>query len=116
MARLACALLAALAFAAAQAALAPGDYEVPVAHNDLQRSYLLHVPRQAASGAALPVIINFHGGGSNARTQKWYTRMDTAADRDGYIAVYPNGTGGIGTRFLTWNAGLCCGVAALNGV
>ncbi|MGH6631592.1 MAG: alpha/beta hydrolase family esterase, partial [Burkholderiales bacterium] len=39
---------------------------------------------------------------------------DEAADRDGYIAVYPNGTGGIGGRFLTWNAGSCCGRAAAN--
>ena len=112
-------LLVALALAVAHTALAaltPGDYDVPVAHNELQRNYLLHVPPQAASGAALPVVINFHGGGSNAKTQKWYTRMDAASDRDGYIAVYPNGTGGIGTRFLTWNAGLCCGIAALNGV
>jgi polyhydroxybutyrate depolymerase len=38
--------------------------------------------------------------------------MDRAADRDGYIAVYPNGSSGIGGRFLTWNAGSCCGPAA----
>jgi polyhydroxybutyrate depolymerase len=38
--------------------------------------------------------------------------MDTASDRDGYIAVYPNGSSGIGERFLTWNAGACCGPAA----
>jgi polyhydroxybutyrate depolymerase len=62
------------------------------------------------------VVINYHGGGGNARTQKWYTRMDAVADREGFIAVYPNGTGGLGTRFLTWNAGSCCGIAALNRV
>lgn len=113
--------LAALPFAlaswtTAHAALAPGDYDIALVHQSLRRSYLVHVPPQAAAGAALPVVINFHGGGSNARTQRWYTRMDAAADRDGYIAVYPNGTGGLGTRFLTWNAGDCCGVAALNRV
>ena len=108
---LALAVLAPLALAA----LAPGDYEVPITHKALSRSYLLHVPPHATSGTALPVVINFHGGGSNARTQKWYSRMDAASDRDGYIAVYPNGSGGFGTRFLTWNAGNCCGIAALNG-
>lgn len=109
-------LLWVIAALAQAAALRPGDYEVPVVHKSLSRSYLLHVPPQATSGAALPVVINFHGGGGNARTQKWYTRMDEAADRDGYIAVYPNGSGGFGTRFLTWNAGNCCGVAAMSGV
>lgn len=57
-------------------------------------------------------MLNFHGGGGNAKTQKWYTRMDETADREGFIAVYPNGTGGFGTRLLTWNAGNCCGIAA----
>jgi polyhydroxybutyrate depolymerase len=32
--------------------------------------------------------------------------MNTAADRFGVIAVYPNGTGRFG--HLAWNAGLCC--------
>lgn len=119
--RIASVFLVALALAAAGentafGALAPGDYEVELAHKSLRRSYLLHVPPQSLANAPLPVVINFHGGGSNAKTQKWYTGMDAAADRDGYIALYPNGTGGFGNRFLTWNAGNCCGVAAANGV
>ena len=109
-------VFAAAAADTALAALAPGDYEVPLVHKSLRRNYLLHVPPRASANAPLPVVINFHGGGGNAKTQKWYTGMDAAADRDGYIAVYPNGSGGFGTRFLTWNAGNCCGVAALNGV
>jgi polyhydroxybutyrate depolymerase len=101
---------------AAGTALAPGDHEFSIAHNALRRSYLVHVPPQATSGQPLPVVINFHGGGGNARVHKSYTRMDAASDRDGYLAVYPNGSGGIGDRFLTWNAGLCCGLAVASGV
>ncbi len=37
--------------------------------------------------------------------------MDAAADRDGFVAVYPNGTGR-STQALTWNAGGCCAYAA----
>ena len=33
--------------------------------------------------------------------------MDVAAQRYGFIAVYPNGTGAR-PRVLTWNAGGCC--------
>jgi polyhydroxybutyrate depolymerase len=109
-ARAALALL--LAPAAAGAALAPGDHAFSLAHQGLQRSYLVRVPPQAAAGRALPVVLNFHGGGGHAENHKWYTRMDEAADRDGYLAVYPNGTGGVGGRLLTWNAGTCCGAAA----
>lgn len=105
------AVLLALPVAAA-AALAPGDHEFALTHKALRRSYIVHVPPQAVSGKPLPVVINFHGGGGNARAHKQYSRMDAAADRDGYIAVYPNGTGGIAERFLTWNAGTCCGAAA----
>ncbi|MEK6594098.1 MAG: PHB depolymerase family esterase [Pseudomonadota bacterium] len=97
---------------AAGAAVKPGDYRYSITHQSIQRSYLLHLPPQSASGKPLPVVLNFHGAGGNAETQKWYSKMDGAADRDGYIAVYPNGTGGIGGRFLTWNAGSCCGPAA----
>ncbi len=100
-----------LTTALAQAALAPGDYEFSIRHGGLPRSYLVYVPPQAAAGAALPVVVNFHGGGSNARMQKWYSRMDETAAREGFVAVYPNGTGGFAGRLLTWNAGTCCGSA-----
>jgi polyhydroxybutyrate depolymerase len=96
----------------ALAAVGPGDYQFSLPHQGLQRNYLVHVPPQASKGAALPVVVSFHGGGSNAEVMKAYTRMDRAADRDGYIAVYPNGSSGLGDRFLTWNAGSCCGPAA----
>ena len=105
-------LVAAFFAQASFAALGPGNYEFALTHQNLQRSYLVHVPPQAAPSRALPVVVSFHGGGSNAEVMRSYTRMDRAADRDGYIAVYPNGSSGIGGRFLTWNAGSCCGPAA----
>lgn len=106
---LACALAVQVAFAGG---LAPGDYEFRLTHQGLSRSYLLHVPPQATAGRALPLVMVFHGGGSNAEVIRGYTRFDRSADRDGYIAVYPNGSSGIGNNFLTWNAGNCCGPAA----
>jgi polyhydroxybutyrate depolymerase len=89
--------------------LAPGDYSFTLKHDGADRSYLVHMPPQAASGTPLPVVLNFHGAGSNGKMQERYSRMDEAADRDGFIAVYPNGSG----RFshLTWNAGFCCAYA-----
>lgn len=106
-----CVLWFALIHCGVAASLAPGNYEFGLTHQGLARSYLVHVPPQVARVKALPVVLNFHGGGSNAQGQKSYSAMDRAADRDGYIAVYPNGSSGIGNRFLTWNAGNCCGPA-----
>src|SRR5690242_16828244 len=104
---------AALLFAEhAPAALVPGDYDFALTHQSLNRNYLVHVPPQASAGRPLPVMLSFHGGGSNAEVMRAYTRMDPAADRDGYIAVYPNGSSGYQGKFLTWNAGNCCGPAA----
>jgi polyhydroxybutyrate depolymerase len=111
---LACALLFAPATGAAT--LAPGNHAFTLNHGQLHRSYLVHVPPQAQAGQPLPAVVNFHGGGAHARVQKEYSRMDATADREGFIAVYPNGSGGIGGRFLTWNAGTCCGLAAASGV
>jgi len=90
--------------------LAPGDYRFELEAGGRDRSYLVHVPPPAASGA-LPVVLSLHGGGGNARQHRRSTGMDAAADRDGYIAVYPNGSGRLGDLFLTWNAGICCGYA-----
>ena len=109
------ALLAGTAGANA-ATLAPGDHEFTLNHGQLRRSYIARVPPQVKIGKPLPAVLNFHGGGAHARAQKQYSRMDETADREGFIAVYPNGSGGIGGRLLTWNAGACCGWAAANRV
>lgn len=94
-------------------ALGPGSRHVDLRYGGLARSYIVHLPPQAAGANALPVILNFHGGGSNAEQQQRYSGMDAAADRDGFVAVYPSGTGR-GKRALTWNAGGCCAYAARN--
>ncbi|HEX9673287.1 MAG TPA: PHB depolymerase family esterase [Burkholderiales bacterium] len=104
------------AVSAGAATLAPGDHELTLIHEQLYRSYIVHVPPQARGRKPLPAVLNFHGGGAHAQAQKQYSRMDAAADREGFIAIYPNGSGGIGGRLLTWNAGACCGWAAASRV
>ncbi|MBI1943233.1 MAG: polyhydroxybutyrate depolymerase [Betaproteobacteria bacterium] len=102
--------LAALAFASQCFALAPGDHDVRFQAGALERHYIVHVPPQPGPRPAL--VLNFHGGGANARVHKEYVRMDALADRERFIVVYPDGTGPVRERFLTWNAGACCGLAA----
>jgi polyhydroxybutyrate depolymerase len=51
------------------------------------------VPQQADGSTPLPLVLNFHGLGSNARQEALYTGIDAAADAHGFIAVTPDGTG-----------------------
>jgi polyhydroxybutyrate depolymerase len=93
--------------------LGPGSHRIAIQYGGIGRSYFVHVPPLISGENAVPVILNFHGAGSNAEQQEQYSGMDATSDRDGFVAVYPNGTGH-GSRALTWNAGGCCAYAARN--
>lgn len=95
---------------------AAGNHEVAIEHAGRERSYILHLPPDFASRGPLPVLIAFHGGGGNASGFQKYADLDERADRLGYALVYPDGTGRLGRRLLTWNAGACCGSAMQQGV
>ena len=54
----------------------------------------------------MPLVLMFHGGGgSGEQLELRSSRMNEVADREGFIAVYPDGLG----LLRTWNAGACCG-------
>lgn len=96
--------------------LVPGDQAVTLMHDGRERISIVHMPRGASEARALPVVLNFHGGGGHGANEQEYSLMDRLADRESFIAVYPNGTGRLGKRLLTWNAGTCCGYAAVNNI
>jgi polyhydroxybutyrate depolymerase len=96
--------------------LTPDDYDFSLTHAGRVRAYLLHVPPQAADKKPLAVVLNFHGGGGTAKGQKEWSGLDAVADREGFLAVYPDGTERFGRHLLTWNAGTCCGYARTNAV
>ena len=98
------------------ASVSPGDHTVFVKHGGRERSAIVHVPSHAPERTALPVVLNFHGGGGHGANEQEYSLMDRVADRENFIAVYPNGTGRFGKRLLTWNAGTCCAYAVINSV
>jgi polyhydroxybutyrate depolymerase len=96
--------------------LAPGDHTITVFHGGRDRSAIVHVPPRAPANENFPVLLNFHGGGGHGANEQNYSLMDGLADREGFIAVYPDGTGRFNKRLLTWNAGTCCGYAAINSI
>lgn len=86
--------------------LSAGDYHFELEVGGQNRSYYVHVP-PLPNTEPLPVVVSLHGGG-NAQQHRESSGIDAAADRDGYIAVYPNGSGRMSEHLLTWNAGNCC--------
>jgi len=76
-----------------------------------ERSYEIDLPARRDSVRPLAVVIVFHGGGGSADSVRRQSRMSVKGDAEGFIAVYPQGSGGIAGKLRTWNAGTCCGQA-----
>jgi len=77
----------------------------------LQRSYILHLPVPFDDSHPLPLVFDFHGGLGNAESQLRTSGFNALADEKTFIVVYPNGSGLLGDKLLTWNGGTCCGYA-----
>jgi polyhydroxybutyrate depolymerase len=105
-----------IALALVLVSLGAGDHERSLAIGGATRTYIAHVPPRVREGRPLPVVFAFHGGGGNASGFKAYAGFDALADREGFVVVYPDGSGRLGRRLLTWNAGGCCGYAAAQNV
>lgn len=93
------------------ATLSPGDTTRALTHDGRERSYLVHVPPGYDPAQPTPVVLVFHGGGGHAENVRMMTGFDAIADAEGFIVVYPNGTGRLPDRLLTWNGGRCCAYA-----
>jgi len=90
--------------------LQPGDTTRSLQVDRRTRTYLVHVPKSYDGTKPYPVVLAFHGGGSNAEQMVRFCGLSEKADRAGFLVVYPNGTGLL-TTMLTWNGGNCCGFA-----
>ncbi|HRC73767.1 MAG TPA: PHB depolymerase family esterase [Candidatus Competibacter sp.] len=86
-------------------ALPPGFKTVTLSHAGRERSYLLYVPASLPKGQPAPLVMVFHGGGGHAAGIVRATNLHQIAERHGFIAAYPNGTGAQQGRRLSWNAG-----------
>jgi len=96
--------------------LKPGDYAQSLLFAGVERVYLVHLPSGIADTRAFPLVIVLHGGGGNAASAAKMTGLSALGDKANFIVVYPDGTGRLDDRLLTWNAGNCCGYALDNQV
>jgi polyhydroxybutyrate depolymerase len=76
----------------------------------ITRSALLAGPLELPV-APLSLILNFHGYTDSPEQQEEFSVMSEHALAEGYVVAYPSGTG----LLKSWNAGVCCGNAAMTG-
>ncbi len=84
-----CALAHCLPVAGAMAAAGTSVETLQVAGET--RSYRVHLP--AIADGLYPIVFSFHGFNSNAEQEERLSQFSALADREGFIAVYPDGVG-----------------------
>ena len=72
-------------------------------HDGIQRDYILYIPAIYDGNTDVPLILNFHGFGSNANQQLVYGDFRDIADKEGFLLVHPEGTLLNGNQH--WNVG-----------
>ena len=61
-----------------------------VIHEGVEREYIIHVPENLNQDS--PIVLVIHGYTGSAEGIAAYTGMNNIAEREGFIAVYPQGT------------------------
>jgi polyhydroxybutyrate depolymerase len=71
----------------------------------IMRYYHVYIPKNYVTGSSRPLIMYFHGYGSNASIEQAYSNFMPVADTAGFFIVYPEGLkDGNGNQY--WNAGI----------
>jgi polyhydroxybutyrate depolymerase len=73
--------------------LAQGDSTRSLSFGGQERSYIVHIPANYNPNNPTPMVLIFHGFGLNAEDMIRITGFNDQADADGFIAVYPLGSG-----------------------
>ncbi len=63
-----------------------------IQHDGQEREYILYIPAAYTGMDAVPLVLNFHGYGSNAAEQMWYGDFRPIADTANFLVVHPLGT------------------------
>ncbi|MGO9604985.1 MAG: alpha/beta hydrolase family esterase [Candidatus Binataceae bacterium] len=96
----------------AQAQTTPGDHQESLKFGSFDRTFIVHAPPAFDGKTKLPVVMMLHGAGGNGANAERETGWSGEADKEGFIAVYPEAMPGRPdepSRFLTnprlWNDG-----------
>ncbi len=70
---------------------AAGQFAQSFTFDGVARTYQLYVPKGYTGNRKVPLVLNFHGFGSNAVRQMIYGDFRPEADRAGFLIVAPDG-------------------------
>jgi len=68
----------------------PGDHACTLTVGAWTRHYTVHIPPSYDSKTPRPVVIMLHGGGGTSRAAAEETGWGALADREGFLAVFPD--------------------------
>ncbi len=82
-------------------ALSGSDKRTSIIHDNLKRTFHIHIPQSFNKSTPCPLVIALHGRGGNGKSMILLTHkgFNKLADQDGFIVVYPDGIE------LNWNDG-----------
>ena len=73
-------------------------------HSQVERTYLSYIPSSYDLSQKTPLLFNFHGYGMSAEAQLKISQMDSLAEKENIIVVFPQGS--LLDGYPHWNAGL----------
>ncbi|MFV0524902.1 MAG: alpha/beta hydrolase family esterase [Acidimicrobiales bacterium] len=82
--------------------LTPGQTTVSLEFEDRTRVYELVVPAGYDPAVPTPVVLNWHGLGSNGPDQLAFSEYPALADREGFLVVAPTGVPMPGQALNSW--------------
>jgi polyhydroxybutyrate depolymerase len=94
--------------------IAPLDTQRTLMIDGMERTYSIHIPAGLTGQQSPPLVFVFHGYQENSAQIRRYTGFDAVADANGFIVVYPDGSGSSGS--FSWNGSGCCGYALQNDI
>lgn len=59
--------------------------------NGTTREYIIYIPENYTATSSLPLLLSFHGRGSNMEFNFSYTNFDQLAESENFIVVHPSG-------------------------
>ena len=68
-----------------------GNINATLTSSGNERTFIIHLPKDYNPSESYPLVFNFHGLTVTAAIQQNYTGMDSLADDEGFIVVYPDG-------------------------
>ncbi len=68
----------------------PGDYDQTMEVGGATRKYHIHVPPSYNGTTPMPMVMLLHGHGQDGKIIAEHTKFNQMADREGFIAVYPD--------------------------